>query len=217
MLLVEGLHGWFFFLLQLFLFIRDIFLVILLTVCKVNKFEFYSLGSGPPPLGSTHVHVKWILKITFFNFRQRKGFMESKSLTQFVCIDSKRWNIFLLTKELTDIPLYIDINIYHLSYRCLKHQSFKYTHIVKTVIHKPYYISKKNCKYKNTISFNSDNWKFKSSVDYKRKRWKNVKFKDFCEINTSEHWKGKHCRAYSFNYKVGWWWRVLSSLLVPIF
>lgn len=203
MLLVEGLHGWFFFLLQLFLFIRDIFLVILLTVCKVNKFEFYSLGSGPPPLGSTHVHVKYILKITFFNFRQRKGFMESKSLTQFVCIDSKRWNIFLLTKELTDIPLYITIDIYDLSYRYLEHRFVKYTLFVKTVIHKPYYISKKSCKFKRIILYHSYIWKFKSSVDYKRKRWKNVKFKDFCEINTSEHWKGKHCRTYSFNYKVG--------------
>lgn len=37
----------FFFFFKLFLFIRDLFLVILLTVCKVNKFEFYSLGFGP--------------------------------------------------------------------------------------------------------------------------------------------------------------------------
>lgn len=51
MLLVEGLHGWFFLLLQLFLFIRDIFLVILLTVCKVNEFEILQLGVWTPSIG----------------------------------------------------------------------------------------------------------------------------------------------------------------------
>lgn len=194
----------FFFFFKLFLIIRDLFLV--MTVCKVNKFEFYSLGSGPPSL--------WIHTCTykmnfenhfFFYFRQRKGFMESKSLTQFVCIDSKRWNIFLLTEELTDIPLYIAIDIYHLSYGYLEQQSVKYTRFVKTVIHKPYYISLKNCKYKNIILYYSCIWKFKSCVGYKHiyKHWKNCDFKDFSPINTSLCWKGKHSRRYSFNYKVG--------------
>lgn len=152
------------------------------------------------PFGSTHVHVLWILKITFFNFRPRKEFMESKSWTQFVYFDSRTWNIFWLTKELTYIPLYIDINIYHLLYRYFDHQIVKYTFFLKTVIHKPYCVRKKN--YKTFILNNSHFWTFKS-VDYKRKCRKNCKFKDFSPINTAVHWKERHCRTFSFNYKVG--------------
>lgn len=127
--------------------------------------------------------------------------MENKSRRSlnFVAIGSRTWNIsvLILTEALTDIPLDIDINIYDLLYRYYKHQILKYTFILKTVIHKPYCVRKKNCKYKNFILYNSYTciWKFKSSVDYKRKRWKNCN----CLINTSQHWK----RKYSFNYKVG--------------
>lgn len=128
---------------------------------------------------------------------------KSRRSLNFEVFGSQTWNIsvLILTEALTDIPLDININIYDLLYRYYKHQILKYTLILKTVIHKPYCVRKKNCKYKNFILYNSYIWKFKSSVEYKRVRWKNCKFNDFCRINTgtSLHWK----RKYSFNYEVG--------------
>lgn len=109
----------------------------------------------------------------------------------------------MLIKELIDISLYIIIDIYDLLYRYLEYRFVKYIFFVKIVIYKFYYISKKSCKFKRIFLYYFYIWKFKFFVDYKRKRWKNVKFKDFCEINIFEYWKGKYCRIYLFNYKVG--------------
>lgn len=125
--------------------------------------------------------------------------IKSRRSLNFVLIGTQTWNIsvLLLTEELTDIPLNIDINIY-LLYRYFKHQIVRYTLFLKTVIHKPHCVRKKNCKYKNFLLYNSSIWILKTSVDYKRKHRKNWEFKDFTPINTSLHW-----RTYSFNYKVG--------------